>query len=338
MGGMTSAEDLGELTISMLRGEEGRQAKEVERLVKWLASHENPDIIHISNALLLGMARRIKEELNIPVVCSLQDEDIWIDALPEPQRRISWEIVRERSEDIDAFISVSNYYKDMICERLEIPCEKIHVIHSGIDLEGYRQSSLPNDPPVIGFLERQCREKGLDILLDAFIILKKSGNVKNLKLKAAGGKLVEDDQFLKDMRHQIAEAGFAEDVELLPNLNYQDRLAFLQSLSVLSVPAEHREAFGIYIIEALASGVPVVQPNRGAFPEILEATGGGIIYEPNDAETLAYALETLLLDPKRARELGSQGKQAVLEKFGVDRMAGEVTELFQRMMDNKEGG
>lgn len=331
MGGMTSANELGEMTLSMLRGEEGRQVKELERLVKWLTEEEPPDVIHFSNALLLGMARRIKQELHVPVVCSLQDEDIWVDALPDSLRDMVWETIAERAAEVDAFISVSQYYKDLMCERLRISADRIHVIYSGIEVQDYQQSDLPTDPPVIGYLERQCREKGLATLIEAFIVLRKNGRAKNAKLRVAGGKLAEDDALLKEMRGRLAEENLSDDVEFLPNLSYEDRLDFLRSLSIMSVPAEHKDAFGIYIIESLASGVPVVQPSHGAFPELLEITGGGILCEPGDPEALATGMETLLLNPEKARELGKRGQKVVSEKFTVELMARNVMEVLEKV-------
>ena len=328
-GGMTDAAELGEMTLSMLRGEEGRQTKELDRLVTWLKAKEPPDVIHFSNALLLGMARQIKEELHVPVVCSLQDEDIWVDALPEPQRQAVWEKLAERAVDVDVFIAVSEFYKELMCDRLQLSTDRVHVVYNGIDTKGYQQAELSVDPPVIGFLERECREKGLGILVEAFIILRKNDRVPNLKLRVAGGSLATDEPFLKEIRQRLADEGLSHDVEILPNLDLEERLAFLQGLSVMSVPAEHKEAFGIYIIEALASGVPVVQPRQGAFPEILEITGGGILYEPNEPEVLANAIESLLLNSPRACELGKQGREVVLEKFSVHHMAREMVKVME---------
>lgn len=332
MGGMTEAAELGNLTLSMLRGEEGLQVKEVERLVSWLSTQEKPDVVHLSNALLLGVARRIKEELNVPVVCSLQDEDIWIDALPEPQRQMVWDTLMERAADVDAFMAVSKYYGDEMCERIKIPCEHVHVVYNGIDTENYHTTDTPVNPPVLGFLERQCPEKGMEVLVEAFIILKKNGRIPGLKLRAAGGSLVEDKPFLKKMHKRLDSENFGGDVEILPNLDFEDRLEFLHSLSVMSVPAEHAEAFGIYIIEALASGIPVVQPNNGAFPELLDMLGGGVLYEPNEPQKLAESIESLLLDPQRARKLGGIGRQNVLEKFSVKNTAQEMIKVWESVL------
>jgi len=325
--GMTRAKELGEMTLSMLSGDKGHQAKELLKLITFLTSIEQLDVIHFSNALLLGMARRIKAELDVSLVCTLQDEDIWLDALSEPQRRIAWEILAQRAADVAAFISVSNYYKGSMCERLRIPSDRIHVVYNGINPEGYEQAGLSFNPPVIGYLERQCREKGLGVLVDAFVVLKKK--FPDLKLRIAGGKTADDKPFIKKIRLRLTKQKIDADVEFLPNLIRKDRMAFLQSLSILSVPAEHREAFGIYVIEALASGVPVVQPRQGAFPELLEATGGGVLYEPNNPDALATAIETFLLNPDRARKIGKQGRKVVLENFTVDRMAHGVVKILE---------
>ena len=119
--GMTSARDLGQTTISMLRGEKGRQIKELERLVEWLDTQDNkPDVICLSNILLTGLARCIKQRLGVPVVCLLQDEDGFLDGLPSPYSEQAWQILTERASDVNAFIAVSKYYADVMQQRLEL--------------------------------------------------------------------------------------------------------------------------------------------------------------------------------------------------------------------------
>ncbi len=327
--GMTRASDLGDMTLSMLKGEDGNQAKELERLVSWLKSIEKPDVIHLSNALLLGMAKRIKEELNVPLICTLQDEDIWVDAIPEPQNSLIWKTIAHCATYVDRFIAVSNYYRDAICERIDINCEKVHVVYNGINPDGYEQAELSFNPPVIGFLERQCKEKGLGVLAEAFIIIKKNGRIPEAKLRIAGGKTADDERYVRQIRKRLVKAGVIDDVEFLPNLTREEKLKFLRSLSVLSVPAEHKEAFGVYVIEALASGVPVVQPGYGAFPEVLDLVCGGITYMPNDPEHLARALEQVLLSPEYARDLGKSGRTIALKNFTVEQMAKGVIKVLE---------
>ena len=125
--GMTSARDLGELTLSMLQGEEGRQAKELEKVIAWLSRKENrPDVVCLSNVLLVGLARRIRQALDVPVVCTLQGEESFVDALPEPER--CWQALRERAGDVSLFVAVSRYYGEVMTRRLGLAPERVEVV------------------------------------------------------------------------------------------------------------------------------------------------------------------------------------------------------------------
>ena len=327
--GMTRAQDLADTTLSMLRGEHGHQARELDRLIEWLAAEEKPDIVSLSNCLLIGVARQVKERLGVPVACALQDEDIFLDGLPEPQRQQAYDAIAERARHVDAFVAVSHYYGGLMRERLRIPAEKLHVVHNGIPVEGYEPAAAPPDPPAIGFLERLCHEKGADILAEAFLLLRPK--LSGLKLRLAGGWSTADEPFLDAIRKRVAEAGASGDVEFLPNLQRAERQAFLRTLSVLSVPARHPEAFGMYVIEALAAGVPVVLPRNGAFPELIEATGGGILYNGDGPEPLAAALGELLSDPARARDLGARGREAVRRDFCVEVTAAKTIAVYEKL-------
>ncbi len=324
--GMTRARDLADTTLSMLRGEHGHQARELDRLTQWLAQEERPDLVSLSNCLLIGAARALRERLRVPIVCALQDEDIFLDGLPEPQRTQAYEAIAERARDVDAFVAVSRYYAGLMRERLRLPADRLHVVHNGIPVEGYEPAGAPSDPPAIGFLERLCHEKGVDVLAEAFLSLRP--RFAGLKLRLAGGWTTADEPFLDGVRGRVAGAGAAEAVELLPNLPRAERQAFLRTLSVLSVPSRHPEAFGMYIIEALAAGVPVVLPLKGAFPELVEATGGGILYDGDGPEPLAAALAELLDNPARARELGARGREAVRRDFCVEVAARKMSDIY----------
>ena len=330
--GMTRARDLGETTISILRGEEGRQVKELDRLVNWLASEAKPDIICLSNALLAGMARRLKEQLKAPVVCLLQDEDEFLDALEEPYRETAWQILRERVADVDLFIAVSNYYASVMGERLKLNAQKITVVYQGILLEGFEPAPSIPKIPAIGYLSRMCPDKGLDRLTEAYLLLKKHDQLRQTRLRIAGGKTRADDDFINRLRRQLIAGGVWDDVEFLESFERPMRQDFLRTLSVLCVPERRGESSGRYVLEALACGVPVVQPRSGVFTELLELTGGGILVsEAGDANELAQALEKLLLVPDQARALGIRGRKAVCEQFNVEGTARQLVEIFQNL-------
>jgi glycosyltransferase involved in cell wall biosynthesis len=336
---MTSAKNLGEMTISMLHCEQGRQAKELDRLTKWLSERANkPDIVFLSNALLTGLAKQIRQRLGVPVLCLLQDEDGFLDALGRPYSEQAWGLLRERAEDVDVFIAVSRYYSDVMRRRLGLRGERVRVVYTGIPLGGYDSVESEPEVPTIGFLSRMCSNKGLDVLIEAFVELKKNEKLRDVRLRIAGGKSSCDEAFLKRIRRQIRSNGLVDDVDFLPTFDCDTKLAFLRTLSVLSVPEKQPVAYAVYVLEALGAGVPVVEPASGVFPELLEITSGGALYEPNDARSLAAAMEPLLLDPNYARQLGKQGKAAVFAQFNIDQTAKKMVRICEEVIERHAGG
>ena len=337
----TRATEVGELLLSMLRGEDGYQDREITELITWLREHAKPDIICLSNALLVGMTHRLQTELHVPVVCLLQGEEPYLDALPDSHREPAWQLLTERAAGLDAWIAASRWNADCMIRRLKLKSERVHVVPNGISLEGFEvpishSRDQSQRAPVLGYFARMCKDKGLDTLVEAFIHLKNRGSVPRLKLHIGGGCGPGDEPFLKSLRVRLAEAGFIGEVSFSPNVNRVEKLAFLQSLTVFSVPAMYGEAFGLYVIEALAAGVPVVQPRTAAFPEIIATTGGGLLCEPNDPKSLADALEQLLLNPDRARALGEAGRNAVAEKFTAGVMARETLKVFEGAISSRK--
>ncbi|MEY4385490.1 MAG: hypothetical protein RLY20_773 [Verrucomicrobiota bacterium] len=332
----TRASDTGDLMLSMLRGEQGNQAAELDELLSWLKRHAQPDVVCISNALLLGLARRLKAELQTKVVCTLQGEDSFLDALPESHRTEAWRLLSERAADVDLFIAPSRYFAGLMTQRLGLKPERVKVIHNGLNLDGYtgpketqRESRLTqNAAPVLGYLARMCPEKGLDTLVEAFIHVKRRERVPRLKLHIAGSCGPGDEAFVKSQRQRLAEAGYIGETAFSPNLSRAEKIGLLESLSVFSVPARYGEAYGLYVIEAMAAGVPVVQPRTASFPELIEATGGGVLCEPGDAKALADQIESLLLEPERARALGVVGRKAVFERFSIEAMTDDVVRAY----------
>jgi glycosyltransferase involved in cell wall biosynthesis len=331
----TRAAEVGELTVSMLRGEAGNQARDLAELVEWLKGQPPPDVICLSNALLLGLAQALKRELHAPVLCMLQGEDSFLDSLPAAQRDLAWQALREAARPVDRFVAPSRYFADVMLRRMQLPPEKVSVVPNGIALEGYPPSGTvrTSASPAIGYFARMSAEKGLDILVDAFIALRRRGRVGEVRLRVGGSCGPSDERLVRQLTDRLSRAGWAGAVEWVRNPDRAAKLEFLRSLSLFSVPSRYSEAFGLYVVEALAAGVPVVLPRTAAFPELVEATGGGVLCEPENPVSLAEALEGLLLNPDRRRALAVTGSTAVHRDYGVGAMAANMLAVFREIQE-----
>src|SRR5437588_1656400 len=308
----TEAEQLGDLTVSVLQGEHGRQRKEVDKLAHWLATDVRPDLVNLTNALLSGIVPEIKRRLKVPVLCTLQGDDIFLDALPEPWRTKSLALIAKNCQEIDGFIATSAYYADFMAGYFTIPRERIQVVYPGLNLAGHGgQRTRANERPAIGYFARICPEKGLHVLAEAFHLLRQNSAAPPCRLHVSGWLGENDRAYFQDIERRIKAWGLADDFEYTESPDHVSKVRFLQWLDVLSVPTTYREPKGLYVLEALANGVPVVQPRHGAFPELIGLTGAGLLVEPNDPQALAGGLRQLLDSPELRDEMGRKGRAAV---------------------------
>ena len=325
---------LGEMTVSMLRGEEGLQLKEIRKLAAWLAGQAPPDIVTLPNSLLIGLARPIRQALRRPVCCTLQGEDLFISQLLEPYRAQALELIRAGVEQVDGFVAVSRFCAEDSCNRLGIPERKMQVVPLGINLEGYEAGPRPfRNEFTVGFFARIAPEKGLHLLAESYLLLRRESDFRGATLEAAGYLAPEHRGYLREIERRMADAGFAHEFRYRSELDRASKIEFLRSLDVLSVPSTYDEPKGIFLLEAMAGGTPVVQPRRGAFPEILEKTGGGILVEPDDASSLAQGIYRLWKDRELAAELGRRGAQGVREHYTAAHMASRAAEAYANIVE-----
>lgn len=330
----TPYEELGGLAVSMLEGEHGHQAKEVTKITRWLADDIQPQVVNLTNVLLSGAVHEMKRRLKVPVLGTLQGDDIFLEALPEPSRGKCLELIRGHCAEMDGFIATSAYYADFMADYLKVPRSKIDVVLPGLNLKGHggppAQPRTPS-PFHIGYFARICPEKGLHVLVDAVILLAKAG-VRNWRLRVSGWLGTNDRPYFDSVRKRLHDAGLADWLTHVESPDHASKVRFLQSLDVLSVPTTYREPKGLYILESLANGVPVVQPRHGSFPELVEATGGGLLVEPNNGEALAAALRRLMDDPALRADLARRGQEAVHQRFHAERMAHETVAVYQKYL------
>jgi len=325
---------LGQLTVSMLRGEAGHQCKELEKLVAWLQAEVRPEVVHLSNALLLGMARTIAVRCGTPVVCSLAGEDLFLEQLAEPYYQQARELLRERAAEIDAFVAMNHYYANSMAEYLAVDRARVEVIPPGLRLEGhaFRAEKPTGAPRRIGFLARVCPAKGLHVLVEACERLALRQEVPAFELHAAGYLGQADRNYLKQLEQQTATGPLAGRFFYHGELSRPKKLEFLQSLDLFSTPTVYPESKGLPLLEALANGVPVVVPRHGAFPELIEQTGGGLLCEPENSADLAEELALLLSHTDQAEDLGRAGRHAVHQQYGSQTMAQSTLALYRRLV------
>ncbi len=331
--GMTSARQLGEMTLSMLEGPRGRQGKEVERLIEFLQSPENkPDVLILSNLLLAGMAGPVREKLGCKLVCWLQDEDGFVDGLGEPWSSAVWQEMARIVPLFDLFLPVSHYFAHAIQERLPIGDETIYVCAPGLDMSKYEPAERLPDGPAVGYLGRMCHANGLDFAAQAFSKLVGQDKMAAVKLLICGGMTAADKQLVDKIKESLHSGATAGRVEFLDDFEWSNRLSFLQRLSVLCSPARTAPAYAMNVLEAMACGVPFVAPRTGVYPEWAELTGAGVLYESENPEEPHRSLRALLIDSDRRNELGQKGRRAAMEHFDIRRTAAGLKKRFEDLL------
>jgi len=332
--GSTRAKGLEEMTVSMLLGEEGQQKDELQKMIDWIVENCAPDVIHLSNALLLGLAQQLGKRLKIPVICSLQDEDVWVDVMKPSAAESVWKLMAKKADYVTKFISVSDYYAGVMKEKMALPEEKVTSVHLGVNPADYTFKAVAEKKRNIGFVSRMCHCNGMDILVDAFILLKQKVGFEDVGLVLTGGSTGDDKKFLADIRHRIREHGLQQQVEIHDDFEEEGLRDYLEKVAVVSVPVRNGEAFGIYLLECMASGIPVVQPALGAFPEIIELTGGGVLYQENTPEALAQSLEKLLSDTEEMDRLSRKGKEGVDKHFHINIQADRMVKVYKNAVNS----
>jgi glycosyltransferase involved in cell wall biosynthesis len=330
----TSPRMLGELTVSMLKGEEGNQRKELEKLIDWLKTEPPFDIISLPYTLLIGLAGPLGEALGRPVCCTLQGEDLFLEGLPEPYRSESVQLIKEHVKHVERFLAVSHYYEEFMPGYLGIPREKMRLVPLGINLQGYemREPRQQGSPFTVGYFARVAPEKGLRLLAQAYVKMRESLGAGEARLEVAGYLGEEHRGYLEGAERCLGEAGLASEFNYRGALDRAGKVEFLRGLDVLSVPATYDEPKGIFLLEAMACGVPVVQPRRGAFTEIVEQTGGGLLVEPDDAGALAAGLRRVKEDAALAAELSANAYANVRRHYSVAQMADRALEVYEELL------
>jgi glycosyltransferase involved in cell wall biosynthesis len=321
---------LGAMTVSMLKGNDGYQRKEVEKLIAWLKHESRFDVVSLPFALLISLAKPIKDALGCPVVCTLQGEDLFLDQLREPWKSESMALIRAAVPHVDHFVAVSDYYAAFMVQYLGIPPAKISVVPLGIDFDGHDARPVRQNPPfTIGYFARIAPEKGLHVLCEAYHLLRKHEPVPDTRLVVGGYLLDEHRDYLASCRQRMHDWGLSDHFTYAGSPDRAGKIALLQSFDVFSVPTTYADPKGLFLIEAMANGLPVVEPRHGAFPEIIARAGGGVLVTPEDPASLAQALHTLVIDRTRAAEMGRTAAAGVRHHYTLAQAAATAEQVYQ---------
>ncbi len=324
---------LGEMTVSVLKGEDGFQRKEIHKMIDWLKTEPPLDIINLPYSLLIGLAEPLKQALGRPVLCTLQGEDLFLEGLTEPYRTEALDLIRKQLQHVDLFLSVSEYYLEFMPRYLGIPREKIRVVPLGINPNGFELRE-PNrsGPFTVGFFARVAPEKGLHVLAEAYRMLRQSGDLPEGKLEVAGYMAADCKPYLSKIEASLRKAKLGDEFHYRGVLDRAEKIAFLRGLDVLSIPATYDEPKGVSLLEALACGVPLVQPRRGGFTEIVEKTGGGLLVKPDDPQALAEGILKIYRNKQLAAELSANGFRGVREHYTSAHMADKLLQAYESVL------
>jgi glycosyltransferase involved in cell wall biosynthesis len=333
----TNPKMLGEMTVSVLKGEGGFQRKEIDKFIDWSKHEAPPDVVNLPYTLLLGLAEPIKKALNAPILCTLQGEDLFLDTMQEPYRTQSRDLIRDHLRHVDLFLSVSEYYADFMPGYLGIPREKIRVVPIGINPEGFeRRNADRSGPFTVGFFGRIAPEKGLHVLAEAYRIARESGELPEARLEAAGYMAPDAKPYLEAIQKRLHDTGLGGEFHYRGVLERTEKIAFLRDLDMMSMPATYDEPKGVSLLEAMACGVPLVQPRRGSFTEIIEKTGGGLLVQPDDPPSLAEGIIKISRDSNLAQRLSANGFRGVREHYTAAHMADKLLEAYSDLRSSAE--
>jgi glycosyltransferase involved in cell wall biosynthesis len=326
--GTTNTEGLEDMTISMIKGERAFPEKELMRLVKYLGENGKPDILHLSNALIIGLARQIKKHMNVRIVCSLLNEDDWIDDMAEPYRSDAWRLIAEEADNVDMFITPSNYYRETFLSKTGYRGNNIAVVPLAVESSGVSTIRRKDNFPALGYFSRLNAHNGFDKVVDVFIYLREKKMLPDLTLHVSGGYTGSDKRFISGQIKKVKSAGLEGSFILHPEFHGPGKEEFFSNIDIMSVPVRKHDGYGLYILEANLLGVPVVQPHTGAFPEIIEKTDGGITYNPDTTKSFAESLVRLFSDSGLRSRLGSNGRENVLREFSLEKMAEGLSAVY----------
>ncbi len=325
---------LGEMTLATVNGEHGILRKEHERFVNWLVQESRPALVNLTNLLIGGSIPLLRNRLpGVPILVTLQGDDLFLGQLIEPWKSAVITRMRELAAQADGFVTFTNFYADLMADLLQAPREKFHIVPLGVDAAG-TEPRIPNPerPPAVGFFARISPEKGFHHAVDAFLHLAPLPGMEDVQFHFGGWLSAQDRPFFETQLGRLRDAGLEGRFVHHGSPDRSGKAAFFRQIDVFSVPAEFLEPKGLYVLEAPAAGVPVVQPAHGSFPELLHGCPSAQLVAPRDPAALAHAWREVLQSPGRGLSLGATGPDFIRERATAGLMAERTADVYRRVL------
>jgi len=324
---------IGALTLSMLAGHDGRQKKELARLVEWLGARPAgpPEIVNLSNLLIAGCVPALRATLRSKFVVTLQGDDFFLEGLPRAVRDEVLLRFRALAPLIDRFIVYSQFYADKMSSMLGIESDRISLVPLGIELTNSRTTRSSDRPPTIGYFARICPHKGFHLLVDAFLEVRKVPALKDCRLHVAGWMGKQDRPYFEEQVAKIRSHSAMGAFHHAGSPDRDGKYSFFSGLDVFSVPSVYEEPKGLSSLEAMAIGIPCVLPDSGIYPEVIQETQGGYLHRPNDVMDLARKLIDLLQDPEGRYKMGVDAQLNIEKHHQTEHMAEAVFAVYRSL-------
>ncbi|WP_460166687.1 glycosyltransferase family 4 protein [Thermostilla marina] len=325
----------GEILLSMLAGEDGRQRKELDRLLATLAATENAAVVHLSNALLIGIAKSVRDRLGTPVVCSVTGEDSFLESLPSEIADEARERMMRLAVHLDAVVAASPYYAERMRSFLDIPREKVHVVLPAVVMpEGVevRDRKTAKEGPVrVGFLGNITPEKGVDLAVEAFCRAASEPGGRALELAVAGRLDRPYRRFWDERMRLAASRGIAGRIVYHGELTPREKWEFLSSLDLMLLPSRYGESKGTVMLEAAMCGVPSLVPRRGAFSDWLDVLKSGWHYTEDTPAVIADRLIEVVSNREALMQAQRQVRETARQVFTIERLGRDVRGVYERV-------
>ena len=303
------------------------------RRIASIAKNGRFDIIHtnsLKSDFYGGLAGRLA---GIPVVWHMRDH---IDSSYLPSQAVS--LVRLFARTLPRFVvaNSASTLRQLLPETRGLPGNRARVVHGGIDPPGGGEWPLdpprrtPNPIPRIGMVGRIARWKGQHVMLEAAAKLRDKGI--QIRWVVVGTALFGEEAYDAELKQRTVELGLQSEIDWVGFSKQIPEL--MRSFDIFVHTSISPEPFGQVVIEAMSEAVPVVGADAGGVREILEGNCG-ILTPPGDHHALADAVESLLRDPERARQMGDDGYRRMTSTFTARRTADNMVAVFRDVLGRR---